>query len=47
MGYKLCDCRQHLPICRLVAAAMRRAEKDESERLTLDGLVSRLQPCLK
>jgi hypothetical protein len=47
MGHKLCQSCQYLPICRLVAAAMRRAQEDETKRRILDGLVSWLQPCLQ
>jgi len=47
MTYELRGIRQHFPIYRLVAAAMRRAEEDETERRILDRLVSWLEPCLE
>jgi hypothetical protein len=47
MTDELRDVRQHFPILGLVAAAMRRAEKDQTERRILDRLVSRLQPGLE
>ena len=46
MSHELGDIRQHFPIRRLIAAAMRRAEKDQADRRILDCLVSRLQPRL-
>jgi hypothetical protein len=47
MTYELRDVHQHFPIRRLVATAMRRAQKDQTERRILDRLVSRLQPRLE
>ena len=43
---ELRDIRQHFPIRRLVAAPMRRAHKDQTQRRILDRLISRFQPCL-
>jgi hypothetical protein len=47
MTYELRDVREHFPIRGLIAAAMRRAEKDQTERRILDRLVSRLQSRLE
>jgi hypothetical protein len=47
MAHKLCHIRKDLAICRLVAATMRCAEEDETQRRILDRLVSRLQSCLE
>jgi hypothetical protein len=47
VGYELRDVRQHFPVRRLVAATMRCAEEDETQRRILDRLVSWLQPCLE
>jgi hypothetical protein len=44
MTDELRDVRQHFAIRRLLAAAMRRTEKDQTERRILDRLISRLQP---
>jgi hypothetical protein len=47
MTDELRDVRQHFAIRRLLAAAMRRTEKDQTERRILDRLISRLQPGLE
>jgi hypothetical protein len=47
MAHELRDVHQHFFIRRLVAATMRRAEEDETERRIFDRLVSRLRSCLK
>jgi hypothetical protein len=47
MCHELRDIRQDFPVRRLVAAAMRRAEEDQTLRRILDRLVSWLQPCLE
>jgi hypothetical protein len=42
MSNELRDVRQHFTVRRFLAAAMRRAEKDQAERRILNRLVSRL-----
>lgn len=47
MAHKLRDIRQYFPIHRLVAATMRRAQEDQTQRRILDRLVQWLQSCLE
>jgi hypothetical protein len=47
VGHELRDVHQHFSIRRFVAATMRRAQEDQTQRRVLDRLVSWLQPCLE